>query len=219
MTDYNDDRRRTALAKKGATDLSPASDFGWVDPSWGARRRARGVGRTLDEYAGGMKIATRFVDAATDYQKSLREFELAREQRSLTPLMIEQQQQALGRELQRGQQAAYLAAEEYEIDMLLRQEQKIQILQRIRRLRAEGHAPQSAGPMDDTPPDLRGHLATEHMVARNRGWIRRKIDEIRKRAADERRPLTSEEIETVDRYQDAEVSSEASIRRRGASDL
>ena len=56
------------------------------------------------------------------------------------------------------------------------------------------------------------------MVARNRDWIRRKIDEIRKRAADERRPLTSEEIETVDRYQDAEVSSEASIRRRGASD-
>ena len=219
MTDYNDDRRRTALAKKGATDLSPASDFGWVDPSWGARRRARGVGRTLDEYAGGMKIATRFVDAATDYQKSLREFELAREQRSLTPLMIEQQQQALGRELQRGQQAAYLAAEEYEIDMLLRQEQKIQILQRIRRLRSEGNAPRSSGPMDDTPPDLRGHLATEHTVARNRGWIRRKIDEIRKRAADERRPLTSEEIETVDRYQDAEVSSEASIRRRGASDL
>jgi hypothetical protein len=33
------------------------------------------------------------------------------------------------------------------------------------------------------------------------------------------RPLTVEELEQIDRYQDAEVSSEASIRRRGASDL
>ena len=91
MADQNDDRRRSALTQRQGTELSTDVDFGWVDPSWGARRRARGIGRTLDEYAGGMKIATRFVDAATDYQKSLREFELAREQRSLTPLMVEQQ--------------------------------------------------------------------------------------------------------------------------------
>jgi hypothetical protein len=216
MTDYSDDRRRSVLAKRPGTELSPASDFGWVDPSWGARRRARGIGRTLAEYVGGMEVAKRFVDAATDYQKSAQELELAREERTLTPMKIERERQVLNRDLQRAQHAVDLAAEEYEIDMLLRQEQKIQVLQRIRRLR-EGSL--STGPMDDTPPDLRAPLATEHMIARNHDWIHRKIEEIRKRAADKGRPLTVEEIEQIDRYQDAEVSSEASIRRRGASDL
>jgi hypothetical protein len=219
MTDYDDERRRTALTTRANHDLSPGSDFAWVDPSWSSRRRGRAIGKTLQEYTGGLEIAKRFLDVGTGYQQSMRAFELAREQRSLTPLMIEQQRQALGHELQRGQQAANLSAQEYEIDMLLRQEQKIQILKRIGRLRAEGNAPRSAGPMDDTPPDLRGHLATEHTVARNRDWIRGKIDEIRGRAAAQGRPLNIEEIEQIDRYQDAEVSSEASIRRRGASDL
>jgi len=216
MTDYDDERRRSALAKKSGAELSTDIDFGWVDPSWGARRRARGVGRALEEYVSGLEAGKRFVDAAAEVQRGLRDFELARKQRSLTPLAIEQQRQAMERELQRGQQAAHLAAEEFEIDLLYRQEQKIQILQRIRRLREGGSSP---GPMDDTPADLRAPLAAEQMVARNREWIRRKIEEIRKRAVDENRPLTVEEIEQIDRYQDAEVSSEASIRRRGASDL
>jgi hypothetical protein len=216
VTDYNDDRRRSALAKKGGTEISPVSDFGWVDPSWGARRRARGIGRTLEEYVGGLEVAKRFVDAATEYQRSVGEFELARDRRSLVPAFIEKERQELGLELQKGQQAASLAAGDYEIDALLREEQKIQILQRIRRLREGGL---SSGPMDDTPPDLRASLATEHAVARNREWIRGKIEEIRRRAADEKRPLSAEEIEKIDRYQDAEVSTEASLRRRGASDL
>lgn len=216
MADYNDEHRRTALEKRAGTDLSPASDFGWVDPSRGARRRARGIGRTLQEYVGGLEVAKRFTDAAAEYQRSVGEFELARERRSLVPLYVEKERTALGLELQRGQQAASLAAGDYEIDALLREEQKIQILRRIRRLREGGL---STGPMDDTPPDLREQLATEHAVARNREWIRRKIEEIRKRAADAGRPLSAEEIEQIDRYQDAEVASEASLRRRGASDL
>jgi hypothetical protein len=216
MTDCDDQRRRNALSKKSGAELSTDVDFGWVDPSWSARRHARGVGRALEEYVGGLEVGKRFVDAATQVQRSLRDFELAREQRSLTPLAIDQQRQALERELQRGQHAAHLATEEYEIDLLYRQEQKIQILQRIRRLREGGTSPSA---MDDTPADLRAPLAAEQMVARNREWIRRKIAEIRKRAADENRPLTVDEIEQIDRYQDAEVSSEASIRRRGASDL
>jgi len=216
MTDYDDDQRRTALAKKPGAEIAAATDFSWVDPSWSARRRARGLGKTLEEYAGGLQVAKRFLDAATECQKSLQALEHAREERSLTPLRIEVERQALIRDLQRGQQRGNVTAEEYEVDMLLRHEQKIQVLQRIRRLR-EG-AP-STGPMDDTPPDLRAPLATEHLVARNRDWTRGKIEEIRRRAADAGRPLTIEEIEQIDRYQDAEVSSEASIRRRGASDL
>ena len=163
-----------------------------------------------------MEVAKRFIDAGTEYQKSMREFELAREQRTLTPLQVEVERQALFRQLNRGQQSADIAAAEYEIEMLMRQETKMHFLQRIRRLREAGIP---TGPTDDTPTDLREPLATENLLARNREWTSGKIAEIRRRAANERRQLTVEEMERIDRYQDAEVASEASIRRRGASDL
>lgn len=217
MTDYDETNRRgTALTKRPGAEIAAATDFSWVDPSWSARRRARNVGKTLEEFAGGLQVAKRFLDAATECQKSLQALEHARAERSLTPLRIEVERQSLIRDLQRGQQRGNVTAEEYEVDMLLRHEQKIQIHQRIKRLR-QGRA--TAGPVDDTPPDLREPLATEQLVSRNREWIRRKIEEIRRQAANEGRPLTIEEIEQIDHYQDAEVASEASIRRRGASDL
>jgi hypothetical protein len=73
--------------------------------------------------------------------------------------------------------------------------------------------------MDDVPDDLRGPLATERTVALNRGWVERKVAEIRQRAQAEGRPLSRQELEQIDQYEDALEEGEASIRRRGASDL
>jgi hypothetical protein len=72
---------------------------------------------------------------------------------------------------------------------------------------------------EDVPEDLRGPLATERTMAQSREWVMAKIAQIKKRAQAEGRPLSPQELEQIDQYQDALEEGEASIRRRGASDL
>jgi hypothetical protein len=92
--------------------------------------------------------------------------------------------------------------------------------QRQRRDQARHKRGQAAvDPAEDVPPDLRAPLRVVRTVAENREWVDREIAKIKERAAAEGRPLSREDLEKIDQLEDAYTEGEASIRRRGASDL
>lgn len=91
--------------------------------------------------------------------------------------------------------------------------------QRRRRDQERHRRTQAADGNEDIPPDLQQPLATERTVSTAREWVDRRIAQIRRRALQEHRELTPEELEQIQQLLDAAEAGEDSIRRRGASDL
>src|SRR6266567_940552 len=114
MTDYKDgdpryevilgpeERRSRPPAETRRGGVSAYYDFSGIDTSWRARRRGRALGRALDERAGGLKVAKRWADAATAFERSHQELELARARRQLLPQMLEEEHLRLQAEIAKG---------------------------------------------------------------------------------------------------------------------
>jgi hypothetical protein len=78
---------------------------------------------------------------------------------------------------------------------------------------------ETADPTEYVPAALRTPLKVVDTVAESREWIEGKIAKIKSDADAAGRPLTRQDIEKIDQYQDALDQGESSIRRQGASDL
>jgi hypothetical protein len=76
-----------------------------------------------------------------------------------------------------------------------------------------------SGKVAEMPEPLRKHLATEQAVQESRNHVEKTVEEIKKRAADEGRDLTTDETEEIYALENAGGEAEDAIRRGDASDF